>query len=183
MLKPSMSNNLFTNKLSCLFNAGICITIVFFSSASFALSSDQNKPVDIEARKVIMKEKQGISHYSGGVKIIQGSRNISGDSITIHSKTEGISKVVIKGKPASFSQLNDEGDTTDASANEMIFYVKKDLLIMKQNAVLKQKDNIFRSEKISYNTAKDEISAGTQDAPDNERVKITIHPKKDKQTP
>lgn len=153
-----------------------------FAPAATAVNTDSNKPIHIEAGKLVIKEKQGTSHYSGGVKITQGKRIISGDNITIHSKDSEISKIIIKGSPASFSQINEQNETTKASANQMVFYVKKDILVMTKNAVLQQKDSIFKSEKISYNTATDVMMAGDKDTPTDQRVKITIHPKKESPT-
>ena len=158
--------------------AGLTICLCIASDV-IATSADRDQPMQIEAGKVIMKENKGISRYTGNVKITQGSRLILGDNITIYSDKGEVSKVIIKGQPASFSQLNDKDEKIHASSNEMTFYSKTDILVLKENAVLQQKDNVFRSEKISYNTAKDIITAGKQNGTADERVKITIHPKKE----
>ncbi|MDH5516626.1 MAG: lipopolysaccharide transport periplasmic protein LptA [Gammaproteobacteria bacterium] len=147
-----------------------------------ALNTDNNQSMQINAGKLVIDEQQGTSIYSGTVTITQGSRIISGESITIFSKTDEITKIIIKGQPASFSQLNDKNETIKASGNEMIFYNGKDLLILKENAELQQKDNVFRSAEITYNTAKDVITAGNDDNAQDERVKITIHPNDESQT-
>jgi len=144
-----------------------------------AKSTDSDQPMNIEANKVILKEKKGISRYLGKVAITQGSRKIRGDNITIFSDENNVTKVVVKGKPASFSQLNDNSEKIEASSHTMIFYAKTEILVLETDAVLQQKDNIFRSDKITYNTAKDIITAGKKNGADNERVKITILPQKD----
>jgi len=161
------------------FTLCICFISVLITPVVKAISSDQNKPINIEAGNVVIKEKQGLAYYSGNVKITQGSRIIAGKTITIHSEKNEIIKIVINGQPASFSQLNEEGDKTTAQAKQLIFHVKDEILLMQNSAVLQQKDNVFRSEKISYNTAKDIMMAGDKNAPADERIKITIHPKKD----
>jgi len=159
------------------------VLVNLFINNAVAREADGNLPMNIEADRMVINEKKGLSRYLGHVRISQGSRIISGDSIIIHSKNDKVNKVVIKGKPASFIQLNDNNEQTHASSLEMIYLVDKEILIMQQQAVLKQKDNVFKSERISYNTAKDIISAGDPSgAPaDNEsqRVKITLHPQKD----
>lgn len=160
----------------------ICLIILslFNANTVFARAADGSLPMNIEADRMIINEKKGISRYLGEVKITQGSREISGDSITIHSKNDKVNRVVIIGKPASFNQLNDADEKIHASSLEMVYLVDKEILILKQQAVLKQKDNVFKSERISYNTAKDIISAGDQTGKEDQRVKITIHPQKDK---
>jgi len=163
-------------------SAATFLLALVFSAPAIATNNDHEKPIHIEAGKLVIKEKQGISHYSGHVKISQGSRIISGDSVSIHSENSKISKIIIKGTPASFSQLNELNEKTQASAEEMVFYVDNEILVMTKNAILQQKGNVFSSEKISYNTADDIMIAGDSNTPDNERVKITIHPKKDSHT-
>ena len=164
--------------LILLFSKVLSLSLLITANA-MASNTDHNQPMQIEAGKVILKEKQGISRYIGNVKITQGSRFILGDNITIHSNNGDVTKVIVKGQPASFSQLNDENEKVNASAHQMTFYTKTDILVLEENAILQQKDNVFKSEKISYNTAKDIITAGKHNGSTDERVKITIHPKKD----
>jgi len=161
----------------------LCVfAILLFPVAAMAKSTDGDQPMNIEANKVILKEKKGISRYLGNVAITQGSRKISGDNITIFADDNNVTKVIIQGKPASFSQLNDNNEKIEASSHKMIFHAKTEILILETDAVLQQKDNIFKSDKITYNTAKDIITAGKKDGVDNERVKITILPEKDNDT-
>jgi len=174
-----MSDKSSNKNWSMFFTLCICFFTASLSPVASAISSDQNKPINIEAGKVVIKEKQGLAYYSGNVKITQGSRIIAGKTLTIFSEKDEVVKIIIKGQPASFSQLNDEGDKTVAQAKQMTFHVKKEILLLQDNAILQQKDNVFRSEKISYNTAKDIMMAGDKNAPSEERIKITIHPKKD----
>lgn len=182
MLKAIMKNKFLPDRLLQSILAATLSQLMILPAAD-ALSSDSEKTMNIEADKVILNEKDGVSNYLGHVKFTQGSRSISGDSISIHQKGNEIIRIVIKGKPALFSQLNDNNEETRASSLEMIYHANKDMLILKQEAMLKQKDNVFHSDLISYNTAKDIITAGqegTQESDkDEQRVKITIHPKKD----
>lgn len=159
------------------------ILALVLSTEVSARTSDAELPMNIEADKMILQDKKGISQYLGNVKIVQGSREIIGDTITIHADDNKVIKVVIKGRPASFSQLNDADEKTQASSMEMIFYAEKEILVLQDNAILKQKDNVFKSDRISYNTEKDIISAGDEGTGDDQRVKITIHPKKDTSKP
>lgn len=153
--------------------------LLSYSSPVHARTSDADKAMNIVANKVVLNEKEGVSRYLGKVKISQGSRVISGDSIAIYQEDKKITRIVIKGKPALFSQLNDHDEETRASSMEMIYHADKDLLILEQDAMLKQKDNVFHSDRISYNTAKDIITAGQDSGSTDQRVKITIHPEKD----
>lgn len=178
-----MLNKQYNKTSSALFALSFVAFTFFFSPYASALNADRDQVMQIEAGKVVMKEKEGVSQYSGNVKITQGSRIISGESITVHSKDNEVTKVVIKGEPAFFSQLNDQNEEIKGQSNLMVFYADKDLLVMKTNAILQQKDNIFKSDKITYDTAKDIISAGNSDGADDKRVTITINPKEETKTP
>lgn len=183
MLKAPTLNNMQTSQSSYLSWLLCFFATLLFPAEIMANSTDSDQPMNIEANKVILKEKNGISRYLGNVAITQGSRKISGDNITIFSDENNVTKVIIEGKPASFSQLDDNNEKIEASSHKMIFYAKTDILVLETDAVLQQKDNIFRSDKITYNTAKDIITAGKKDGTDSERVKITILPQKDNDSP
>jgi len=179
-----MSKDSMLNKRRKFYLLFFILMSLLINKTLIAREADGKLPMNIEADRMIINEKKGISRYLGRVSISQGSRKISGDSITVHSKNDKVNKVVIRGKPASFSQLNDNDEQTLASSLEMIYQVDQEILIMKQQAILKQKDNVFKSERITYNTAKDIISAGEQAGTpannESQRVKITLHPQKDK---
>lgn len=165
-----------------MFNNITRLTGILFwllSCQAIALPSDQDKPIQIEAGKVEMNEKEGTSRYSGGVRITQGSRLLTGDEILIESTDNKIDKITISGKPAHFSQMTIENETVEASSYTMVFHAKTEILELTEQAVLKQKDNTFQSEHIAYDANKDVVTAGQPDTDSEKRVKITLHPEKD----
>ena len=159
--------------------------LLLSSSLCFARASDDDQPINIEADSVEIREQQGISIYRGSVKISRGSMIIKGELITIHNTPQGLEKIVVEGKPASFRQLTDMDEEISAQSLEMTYVASNGLLVMKKQAILVQKQNKFTSEHIIYDTRKDIVQAGENstsgDSETPQRVTITIQPEKDDQ--
>jgi len=151
-----------------------------------ARSADADQPVHIEANSVEIREQEGISTYRGDVVMTRGSMVIKGDLIVIHSNPGGLEKIQVEGKPARFRQLNELGEEVSAQSLEMTYMAKDGLLLLKQDAILVQRQNRFTSDKIVYNTLEDTVQAGedgnTGDQGTPQRVTITIQPPRDQST-
>ena len=161
----------------------VLVSALLFCAAPLAKSTDKSAPLNIEADKLEMHEKDGTSIYHGNVKITKGSLKITGDKIVIENKNGKLHKIKINGKPATFYQLNDLNETISAESHFMDYKANTGILELKQKALLLKSKNRFSSEHIIYDTLKDIVKAGkqnsatTQEAP---RVKITIYPENKK---
>ncbi len=156
---------------------------LFFAPPGSAKTSDTDQPVRIEADSVEINEQQGVSIYRGHVRISKGSMLIRGDLIHIHQADRGIEKILVRGQPANFRQLNDQEKEVSAQSREMTYNADSGILVMKKDAILVQSGNRFTSEHIVYDTRKDIVQAGRGESSveegDSPRVTITIQPKKD----
>lgn len=149
----------------------------------WALSSDREQPMNIEADRVELDDATGISTYHGSVKVSQGSMVLTGDLMTIHSADNEIRSVLVDGTPATYRQRPDNKDQdVRARSLRMEYYTEPERIIMLKEAEVTQEGNVLRSERIEYDVVRDKVNAGT-DQP-NERVHITIQPKtaKDRQS-
>lgn len=163
-------------------NVMACIILATPVCAS-ALTSDAEQPINIEADHVEIRQRDGLSIYRGNVSIVQGSLRIVGDEIRFHSNEQGVQKIRILGKPASFFQLTDQHNEISAQGEEMEYQSKTGVLTLDRNAVLVQQENHFTSEHIDYNTQTNIVKAGARsDTPSATppRVTITVMPKKPK---
>lgn len=143
-----------------------------------ALSSDRDKPIHIEADSAKLDEKKGFSRYEGNVHLRQGSLNLRGDSMTVHSNGRSVTKVVVTGSPARFS-LRPDGKSADLNAEaERMEYIKSEerIILARKARVWQQGGNEFASDRISYDIRNNIVNAGG----DNEesRVSITLQPGK-----
>jgi len=152
-------------------------TSSIWCSSAFALESDRDKPVHINADKVSIDEKTGISNYSGNVIIEQGSMKLTGDKVTVFQPDGKLDKIVVLGNPAQFKQLSDKNNQEiRATAKILQYHTINEKLILKGNASLKQGQNSFSGHVIEYDTRNSTVTANT-DSDKKQRVNAVITPK------
>lgn len=141
---------------------------------SWALSSDRNQPMLIEADRAELNDAEGISIYRGNVKVTQGTLVLTGETMTVYNKGDDVDKVVMDGDPATYKQRPDNKDQdVHAKAQRMEYYTAPEKVILLKKAEVEQEGKLLTSERIVYDVVKDHVNAGT----DNDRVKITVPPK------
>ncbi|MGB5297452.1 MAG: lipopolysaccharide transport periplasmic protein LptA [Thiogranum sp.] len=161
-------------------NQLIFLALTALPMLSWALSSDRQQPMLIEADRVELDDARGISIYRGRVKVAQGTLILTGETMTVHNKGNDINKVIMEGTPATYQQRPDNKDQdVHAKALRMEYYTNPERIILLKQAEVEQQGDVLRSERIEYDVAKDQVNAGT-DQPD-ERVHITIQPKAEKE--
>jgi len=171
------------NQLTRLF------ALIFFSLIlshhSMALSSDKDEPIELEADSADLNDKKGISVYRGNVILTQGSTQLHADTLTLfHNKQHKLTKVESLGSPARFKQRPDnQKNDVKAKAGKIIYYVKKEVVHLYDNASFWQEKNSFRGDKIIYDTKNDIVKASSKKTSDGKiqsggRVKVTIQSEK-----
>ncbi len=148
-------------------------------SLAWALSSDRDQPIHIESDKATLREKEGISVYTGNVHLRQGTLNMRGDSMTVTLKDNRIDRIVLVGNPASYVQKQDNRDAErHAEAARIEYYSDNERLVLIDDArIWEPGAEDFRSERIVINLDKDTVDAG---GGKQDRVRITLPPRKKK---
>ena len=146
----------------------------------FGLAGDREQPIQLEADRVEIDERRGVSIYSGNVRLIQGSTHISGEKITVNNGKNGLETLVASGAPARFRQLPD-GETREvvATAKKMEYQVGKRMLILTGNARLDKGQDQFSGAKLEYDMAKNLIRAKSVDGETGgkpQRIQMIIQP-------
>lgn len=159
---------------------------------AFALSTDSEQPIEIEANAAELDDEKGVTIYTGDVVVTQGSIRMTGDKMTVYyTKDKDLDTVVMVGQPATYRQLPDDSDVYDeAEAKRMEFYELQNLIVLIDNAEVRQEGLRFSGNRIEYDTLHSKIKAQgktkTQKAgaeektgtEDGGRVKIILKPKK-----
>ena len=166
-------------------------TALLFNSYAWGLSTDKNQPIEIEADAAELDDQKGVTIYTGNVVVIQGSIRMTGDKMTVYyTKENDLDTVIMVGQPATYRQLPDNSEIYDeAEALRMEFYNLKNLIVLINNALVKQEDKRFSGNRIEYDTLNSKVWArgasgktaadeGVTPATDSGRVKIIIQPKK-----
>jgi len=169
--------------------------IVFLSAmnCAYALSTDKQQDIEIQADSAEMDDIKGITIYRGDVIVDQGSIHMTGDIMTVYNDANGETELVImEGKKATYRQLPDDSKIYDeAEALQMEYYALRDYVILIDEALVTQEGLRFSGSRIEYDTVLSQVKAkgstktsktkddGGKKKTDG-RVKITIKKKKDK---
>jgi len=168
----------------------LLIVLSMSGANAWALSTDKDQPIEIEADSAELDNKKGVTIYRGNVVVTQGSIRMTGDLMTVYfTKESDLDYVILDGKPATYKQLPDKSEIYDeAEALRMEYYALKTLIVLIEKAQVKQEGLRFSGKRIEYDTKNSRVKAeggikhGTGEADDTdtkkERVKITIKPKK-----
>jgi lipopolysaccharide export system protein LptA len=159
------------------------LLLFFLPALAYALASDRDQPITIEADRATLKEKEGISIYQGNVYLDQGTLKLHGDTMTVYTKDGHIEKAILTGNPATSLQRPDGQDIDQhAEARRMEYQAGAGLMILTGAARVWQTDGKeFRSEKIIYDMTRNTVNAG--DSAGGDRVHITLQPKPKPKTP
>ena len=142
----------------------------------FALSTDKNQPINIEADKLDIDDSQHISIYQGNVKMKQGSLHIEADKIIFHfTDNNDLQKLEIEGSPATLTQLNDKNEPVSGRARNIIYTENQLLLKLMGDARFQSEADTIDGEWITINTNTDALKAGSKKG--ENRVRMIIQPK------
>jgi lipopolysaccharide export system protein LptA len=150
------------------------LLVALLPLAAQAKSTDRNAPMDVEAdRTDAMLGDDSDSVLTGNVRITQGTLDVAADKAVIHRKAGDISQVVLTGGPATLKQLSDTGEPMNARANQIIYTLTSDLVVLTGGVVIEQPRGTLRGETIKYDLKSGRLDGGG----DGSRVKMRIMPK------
>ena len=145
---------------------------------AYALLSDKEQAINVEADSVEIDHKQGVSVYKGNVTLTQGSIHLDADIVTLYSRNNDVEKAVAEGKPAHYRQRPDgKAEDTRAEAQRMEYYTGTGKLILLEGAHVWQEQNQFSGNRIEYDTERSVVNASKAKS-GRERVQVIIQPKK-----
>ncbi len=151
----------------------IILLCLLGSLASFALSTDKDQPIEVEADEAELDDMNDVSIYRGNVIVRQGSIHMTGDVMTVYSKGgDELDYIIIEGNPATYKQLPDNSSVHDqAKAIRMEYHETKNLVILIRDAWVKQDTSTLVGERIEYNTELSRVKAWSR--PDGEEAATT----------
>jgi lipopolysaccharide export system protein LptA len=144
---------------------------------AWGLASDRDQPIEVEADRATLNQKEGMSIYEGNVKLTQGTLRLQAATMTVYNSSEQVDRIILIGNPATFVQ-RPEGRELDlhAEAARMEYHAADERIILLGAARVWQTDGKeLRSEKIIYNLRDNTASAGNTASGD--RVRITLQPR------
>ena len=147
----------------------------------FALDSDQNLPIKVQADAAIVDETKGSSIYTGAVIIQQGTLELKADEVKVLTAEGAVIQIIAKANSQSDArahyqqQINDSMDLVIADAKKIIYFVQEKRLHLSGNASLKQGTDMYRGELLYYDLGLGIVNLKSGGGVD--RVNMTISPR------
>ena len=154
----------------------IAALILLLPLQLFALSTDGQQPINVEADSLEVRDQENISIYTGNVRLNQGSLEFRCERLTLHFNDEKeLVLMEMTGTPATFRQRDDDNQEMNGHAEKLQYRQSESILVMSGNARFSHKGDTIESNTIQINTENQSIQAGSSEADD--RVRMLIQPK------
>ncbi len=169
----------FVNTLPLILSLGAALG----SAAAWALPSDREQPIRIQADSAELDDRQGVAVYRGSVIITQGTLKITGDTVTITQTASGdIDVFTSVGKPAYYEQKPAaDKEIVKAYGLTIQYFSSNERIVLIDQAKVIQEGNTFEGEKIVYDTQRQIVNAGratgTNVSVPRPRIDMIIQPK------
>lgn len=158
--------------------AGFILVTAWTPCAVYALSSDQQQAIQIEADRLDVDEQKGVSTYSGAVEYKQGSILLQADKLMVEVAADGrLQKVMAEGKPATFQQmLERDKQVLRGQAKAVEFFADQQYMILTGDARIRHCGDEFAGNRLEYWSDKELVKA-SKNAEGKERVQVVLQPR------
>ena len=136
---------------------------VLLPSLTWALPSDSEQPIDIEADHAELDDANGITQYKGKAVLTQGTLRIEGDIITFYyDDNKQLTKAVAQGNLATYKQVQKLGEEpVRARALQMEYHAKSQKIYLLGQGHVWQAGDEFSGNKIEYDINKNVVTANS----------------------
>lgn len=149
---------------------------------AYALESDRNQPIAIEADAGSLDQKNQVTVFTGNVVIKQGSLNFRANAVRVAQDKQGNQHIQAEGNPVHFGQQLEDKGYVEGSGNQVEYESSTGLVRLTGNAMVKRGGDVARGAAITYNmrtevyTVLGSKMAGTSSGTKNGRVSVIIQP-------
>ncbi len=174
-------------------NKLVTILLLVLPTLSWALPSDREQPINIEADHAQLDDREGVTQYKGDAILTQGTLRIEGDIITFYyDENKQIEKMVAQGKRATYKQVHKPGEApVRAKALQMEYFAGRQKIYLIGEGHVWQSGDEFTGNRIEYDIERNVVTANSApvsvggEKKEKGRVHIIIQPpgNKKKTTP
>ena len=142
-----------------------------------ALPDDRNQPIHITADKALRDEKEGVTVYSGHVKLVQGSMELEADKLTILHTSQDAEEIIAEGLPAKMRQQPElDKGIVNAHAKIIHYFRATERVFLETDASIDQDGAVVTGNSIEYLIAKQLITAESDQTQEGNKVVVVIPP-------
>ncbi len=139
-----------------------------------ARSTDRDQPLDVQAGGMDGVMTQNGETRFTDITITQGSLRIQAANARVMRVNGEVTRVMLKGEPASLQQENDEGQLMRARARQIDYDTDSEVVVLSGDVRVEQDRDTFRGERVRYDTRNGHIQG---DGGQGGRIHLTIQPK------
>ena len=153
------------------------LAALLLSGPVWALESDRNQPIEIEADQGSLDQGSQSTVFSGNVQIRQGSMYINAARVEVNKDASGNQNMKASGKPVTFGQQLEKQGMVKGQANEVRYTSQTGIVTLSGNAKVERGSDMARGHTIIYNTRTEvyTVSGGNKG-----RVSVVIQPQNKK---
>lgn len=118
---------------------------------AYALESDRNQPIAIEADQGSLDQKNQVTTFSGNVIIKQGSLNIRAASVRVSQDKSGNQTMHAEGSPVKFGQQLENKGYVEGQGNKVEYASATGLVKLSGNAKVQRGGDVAIGDVITYN--------------------------------
>ena len=160
------------------------VLLLAIGAVAHAERTDRDKPVNIEADRMLADDQKQTAVFEGRVVLTQGTFVLRADKLTVRQDTQGFQTGVALGAPATFRQKRDGVDEwIDGEASRIEYDGKSERVELFEKARVSRDKDEVRGNYISYDSRTEvfrvQPSKDAAGPPGREgRVRAVIQPKK-----
>lgn len=150
----------------------------FLPQTVFALATDRDQPLELEADEAELDNSTGVSTYTGNVIVTQGSMRLEADKLVVHAEDGDVQSMEATGQPAYFRQ-RPEGEDKDVEGGglQIDYRAADSKVILTGDAWVNQGKDELRGARIEYDIEAERVVANRDKGGEN-RVRIILQPRK-----
>ena len=112
---------------------------------------DTNAPIDVNADKIEVQDKQGISIWTGNVRVKQGDLDLASNSVKLFYRRKGDTPEIVRLDAIGAVQLTSPSERATGAYG--IYDVEHRLLTMTGGVVLNQNQSVLRGQRLVIDLA------------------------------
>ncbi|AUZ05494.1 lipopolysaccharide transport periplasmic protein LptA [Vitreoscilla stercoraria] len=161
------------------FKYSVALLTCALAAPVWALQSDQNQPISIEADNGVVDQGKQVTVFSGNVVVKQGSIDIRASKIEVSRTNDSNQIMTATGSPVTFKQQLDGGKGwVNGQGQKVTYQSASGLVTLSGGAKVQRGGDMVQGNNITYNT-KTEIytAAGSKSASGSDRrVTVILQP-------
>jgi lipopolysaccharide export system protein LptA len=151
--------------------------LLFFCCA--AAVAETKGPIQVEADRLELDQKKGISLYQGHVRLERGNTLLQAERLELHSEAGKVTQAIADGQPVHMEMRDQEsGKIARAEAQHVDYRFNEGLIELQGAAQLWREGDHFSGERLLYDDNKQQLRAfGSEQS--NGRVRVILQPEKE----